>query len=69
MGCRDTRAAAPIARPWTVQTRMAIEDYLRLTNRKLDQFLFADRADKGGLTTRQYPRLVQKWVASIRCGG
>ena len=51
----------------TDQTRQAIDDYLRLTSRKAGQFLFAGRADdrSRGLTTRQYPRLVQDWVASI----
>jgi site-specific recombinase XerD len=29
------------------------------------QFLFAGRGDRVGLTTRQYARLVQEWVASI----
>jgi len=33
--------------------------------RKPGQFLFAGRGDKGGLTMRQYARLVQEWVASI----
>jgi integrase len=49
----------------TDQTRMAIDDYLRLTGRKPGQFLFAGRGDRVGLTTRQYARLVQEWVASI----
>lgn len=45
---------------------MAIDDYLSLTGRKPGQFLFAGRGDdKRGLTTRQYARLVQEWVASI----
>jgi len=45
---------------------MAIDDYLRLTGRKAGQFLFAGLGDGGrGLTTRQYARLVQEWVASI----
>jgi site-specific recombinase XerD len=33
--------------------------------RKADQFLFAGRDPARGLTTRQYARLVQDWVASI----
>ena len=38
---------------------------MRLSGRKAGQFLFAGRGDRGGLTTRQYARLVQEWVASI----
>jgi len=44
---------------------LAIDDYFRLTGRKSGQFLFADCGDRAGLTTRQYARLVQEWVASI----
>jgi integrase len=45
---------------------MAIDEYLRLTDRKPGQVLFAGRGDgTRGLTTRQYARLVQEWVASI----
>ncbi len=42
---------------------MAIDDYLRLTGRRPGQFLFAGRGDRAGLTTRQYARFVQEWVA------
>ena len=44
---------------------MAIDDYLRLSGRKPGLFLFVGRGDRGGLTTRQYARLVQELVASI----
>jgi len=44
---------------------MAIDNYLRLTDREPGQFLFAGRGDCIGLATRQYARLVQEWVASI----
>ncbi|CAA2141639.1 tyrosine-type recombinase/integrase [Hyphomicrobium sp. ghe19] len=50
----------------TDQTRLAVDDYLRLTGRKAGQFLFAARGDSARrLTTRQYARLVHEWVASI----
>jgi integrase len=39
---------------------------LRLAGRKPGQLLFAGRRDgTRGLTTRQYARLVQEWVAGI----
>jgi integrase len=45
---------------------MAIDEYLRLTGRKPGQVLFVGRKDgTPGLTTRQYARLVQEWVAGI----
>lgn len=50
----------------TDPTRQAIDGYLRVTGRKAGQFLFAGRASSDhGLTTRQYARLVQEWVAGI----
>ena len=64
---RQKKTERPVRFELTDQTRMAIDDYLRLTGRNPGQFLFAGRVDDGsrGLTTRQYARLVQEWVASI----
>jgi integrase len=63
---RQRKTGRPVRFELTDQTRMAIDDYLRLTARKPGQFLFAGRGDgTRGLTTRQYARLVQEWVASI----
>ena len=62
---RQKKTGRPVRFELTEQTRMAIDEYLRLTERKSGQFLFAGRGDRAGLTTRQYSRLVQEWVASI----
>ena len=64
---RQKKTGRPVRFELTDQTRMAIDEYLRLTGRKPGQFLFAGRKDdaKRGLTTRQYARLVQEWVSSI----
>ncbi|MBU2582786.1 MAG: tyrosine-type recombinase/integrase [Alphaproteobacteria bacterium] len=62
---RQKKTSRPVRFELTEQTRMAIDDYLRLTGRKPGQFLFSGRGDRAGLTTRQYSRLVQEWVASI----
>ena len=64
---RQKKTGRPVRFEPTDQTRMALDDYLRITARKPGQFLFAGRRDDGkrGLTTRQYARLVQEWVASI----
>jgi integrase len=63
---RQRKTGRPVRFELTDQTRMAIDEYLRLTGRKPGQFLFAGRGDgTRGLTTRQYARLVQEWVASI----
>ena len=63
---RQKKTGRPVRFELTDQTRQAIDEYLRLTGRMAGQFLFAGRGDdERGLTTRQYARLVQEWVASI----
>jgi integrase len=63
---RQRKTGRPVRFELTDQTRMAIDEYLRLTGRKAGQFLFAGRGNSDkGLTTRQYARLLQEWVASI----
>ncbi len=62
---RQKKTGRPVRFELTDQTRQAIDEYLRLTERKPGQYLFAGRGRKCGLTTRQYARLVQEWVASI----
>lgn len=62
---RQKKTGRPVRFELIDQTRMAIDEYLRLTGRKPDQFLFVGRGDRGGLTMRQYTRLVQEWVVSI----
>jgi integrase len=48
------------------QTREAVDDFLRATGKKPGEFLFPGSSRNGqGMTTRQYARLVSRWVASI----
>jgi integrase len=63
---RQKKTGRPVRFELTDHTRQAIDQYLRFTDRKAGQFLFAGRgnADRR-LTTRQYARLVQEWVACI----
>jgi integrase len=50
----------------TEQTRQAVDDYLRVANRKRGDFLFAaQRLADRGLSTRQYARLVADWIRGI----
>jgi integrase len=63
---RQSKTGRPVKFELTDQTRSAIDEYLRLSGRKPDQFLFPGRgAGTHGLTTKQYARLVHEWVASI----
>jgi integrase len=64
---RQKKTGRPVRFELTDQTRMAIDEYLRLTGRKPGQFLFAGRVDGScGLTTRQYARHLFRngWPAS-----
>jgi len=63
---RQKKTGRPVRFELTEQTRQAIDEYLRETSRTPGQFLFAGRGEPCfGLTTRQYARLVNEWVASI----
>ncbi len=62
---RQKKTGRPVRFELTDQTRQAIDEYLRLSSRKAGDFLFAGRSDGRGLTTRQYARLLDQWVASI----
>ena len=62
---RQKKTGRPVRFELTEQTRQAIDAHLRQSGRTGGQFLFAGRRDETGLTTRQYARLVQEWVASI----
>src|SRR5712671_2322274 len=63
---RQKKTGQPVRFELTEQTRQAIDDYLRGTSRKPAEFLFSGRGDAGRcITTRQYARLVSKWIAGI----
>jgi integrase len=63
---RQKKTGQPVRFELTEQTRQTVDDYLRATGKKSDQFLFTGRRDSPrSITTRQYARLVSKWIASI----
>ena len=62
---RQKKTGRPVRFELTDRTRQAIDEYLRLDGTQAGSVLFSGRGDRGGLTTRQYARLVQEWVASI----
>jgi integrase len=63
---RQKKTGRPVKFELTDQTREAIDDYLRVTNRKVGEFLFTGRSGVGRcMTTCQYARLVSGWIASI----
>ena len=63
---RQKKTGQPVRFEITEQTRQAVDEYLRATGRKSGQVMFNGRrtADRR-MTTRQYARLVSKWIAGI----
>ena len=63
---RQSKTGRPVRFELTEVTRQALDDYLRVSGRKLGQCLFLGRrgADEH-LTTRQYARLVGEWISGI----
>jgi integrase len=63
---RQRKTGRPVKFELTEQTRQAVDDYLRASGKKLSEFLFASRRQKGrSMTTRQYARLLSEWIAGI----
>ena len=63
---RQKKTGRPVRFEVTEQTRQAVDDYLRVVNRKQGQYLFAaQRRPEQGLSTRQYARLLGDWIRGI----
>ena len=62
---RQKKTGHPVKFELSEQTRQALEDYLQLAGRKPGEPLFCGRRTGRCLTTRQYARLLSKWIASI----
>jgi integrase len=60
---RQRKTGRPVKFELTDQTREAVDDYLRGQAKKPGECLFTGSGR--GMTTRQYARLVSRWVASI----
>jgi integrase len=63
---RQRKTGRPVKFELTDQTRQAVGDYLRAASKKPGEFLFTSlRRIARCMTTRQYARLVSRWIASI----
>jgi integrase len=63
---RQRKTGRPVRFEITEQTRQAIDNHLKATQKVPGNFLFTGRRGKECcLTTRQYARLVSEWVSSI----
>ena len=63
---RQKKTGRPVRFEMTEQTREAVDDYLKASDKKPGEFLFPKRGDHDRcMTTRQYARLVSMWIASV----
>jgi len=63
---RQKKTGQPVRFELTEQTREAVDAYIKAAGKKPGQLLFAGRRGSGmAISTRQYARLVSKWVAGI----
>src|ERR1700737_3863609 len=63
---RQRKTGQPVRFELTEPTRQAVDDYVRAASKKPGEFLFGSRRGSGRpITTRQYARLVSKWIPSI----
>ncbi|MGY4309700.1 integrase [Bradyrhizobium sp. USDA 4369] len=63
---RQKKTGRPVRFELTEQTRQAVDEYLKATNKKPGEFLFAGRGGpQKSITTRQYARLVSDWIGSV----
>lgn len=62
---RQRKTGRPVRFELTEQTRLAIDDYIRLERKKAGDFLFAGRRPGQGMTTRQYARRLSDWLTSV----
>jgi integrase len=63
---RQRKTGQPVRFELTEQTRQAVDEYLRAAGKKPVDFMFGGRKGSDwSMTTRQYARLVSKWIASI----
>src|SRR5215472_1543415 len=63
---RQKKTGRPVKFELTDQTREAIDDYLKVSGKKPGEFLFTGHCGAARcITTRQYARLLSKWLAGI----
>src|SRR6516165_1734938 len=62
---RQRKTGRPVRFEVTEQTRQAIDDHLSHRSETSSPYLFLGRGPAGHLTTRQYARLLGKWLTMI----
>ena len=63
---RQQKTGRPVKFEITEQTRQAVDHYLEARRKQPGEYLFSGRkGESHSLTTRQYARLVSRWISDI----
>jgi integrase len=62
---RQRKTGRPVRFELTEPTREAIDQYLKSAGKRAGQFFFAGRGPDQAMSTRQYARLVSRWIGSV----
>jgi integrase len=62
---RQRKTGRPVRFELTDQAREAIDEFLKSANKKPGEFLFTGRTAGQSMTTRQYARLLSRWIGSV----
>jgi len=63
---RQKKTGRPVKFELTEATRQAVDDYLKVSGKRLGEYLFTGRRGPNcSLTTRQYARLLSDWLARV----
>jgi integrase len=63
---RQRKTGRPVKFELTEASRQAVDDYVKMTGKETGEYLFPGRRGPDrSLTTRQYARLLARWVANI----
>ena len=62
---RQRKTGRPVRFELTEHTRQAVDDYLKVSRKKLGEFLFSAPQSERSITPRQYGRLVSDWFAGV----
>ncbi len=62
---RQKKTGRPVRFELTEHTRQAVDDYLKVSRKKPDEFLFSGPKPERSMTPRQYGRLVTDWLIGV----
>jgi integrase len=62
---RQRKTGRPVRFELTEQTRQTVDDYLKISHKKLGEFLFTAPKSGRSMTPRQYGRLVSDWFVGV----